>query len=66
MQIKKWYNSDIVYESRKETLREAVIEAVVVSADLRDADLRDANLGGANLRDPKPRAIDHPKTKYTP
>jgi len=55
MKITKWYNSDVVYESKKENLRESVIEAVEARADLgganlRDANLRGADLGGANLR----------------
>jgi hypothetical protein len=50
MKIIKYYNSDVVYESEKETIREAVIEAVKGGADLGDADLRGANLGGADLR----------------
>ena len=63
MKITKWYNSDVVYESKKETIKKAVIEAVeagtdlgdadLMGADLRGADLRDADLRGANLRDAK-------------
>ncbi len=49
MKIIKWYNSDVVYESKKETIREAVIEAVKGGANLGGADLGDANLGGADL-----------------
>ena len=41
IKIEKYYNSEVVYESEKETIREAVIEAVD----------RGANLGGANLGD---------------
>ena len=44
MKIVKWYNPDVVYVSEKETIREAVIEAVEKDANLRDADLRDADL----------------------
>ena len=44
MKIIKWYNSDIVYESEKETIKETVIEAVS-----RGANLGDADLGGANF-----------------
>src|SRR3990167_9488781 len=51
MKITKWYNADLVYESTKETIREAVIEAVKGGANLEDANLRGANLEGANLRD---------------
>ena len=50
MKITKWDNSDVVYESEKETIREVVIEAVGKYADLGGADLRDADLGDANLR----------------
>ena len=49
MKITKWYNSDVVYESKKETMRESVIEAVEAHANLRDANLRGADLVGANL-----------------
>ena len=51
MKITKWYNSDVVFESTKETFKEAVVEAVELHANLRDADLGGANLGGADLRD---------------
>ena len=50
MKITKWYNSDVVYESTKETLGEAVIEAVASGADLRGTDLGGADLRGADLR----------------
>ncbi len=55
MKIVAWYKSDkIVYESGKETVRDAVIEAVrkdspLMNADLRNDNLRDADLGGAVL-----------------
>ena len=48
MKIIKWYNSDIVYESEKETIKEAVIEAVSRGADLGGANLRDADLRDAH------------------
>ena len=51
IKIVKWWNSDVVYESEKETIREAVIEAVEKGANLRDANLGGANLEGADLRD---------------
>ena len=46
---------EVLFESEKTTIKEAVEEAVAEYADLRcanlgDADLRCANLGGANLR----------------
>jgi len=40
----------VIWESEKETLKEAVVEKNQRDADLRDADLRDANLRDANLR----------------
>ena len=50
--ILKWYdNTSVVYESKKETVREMVVEAVSKDANLRDADLGNANLRGADLRD---------------
>ena len=51
MKITKWYNSDVVYESKKETIKKAVIEAVEAGTDLGDADLMGADLRGADLRD---------------
>ena len=50
MKITKWYNSDVVYESKKETIKKAVIEAVEAGTDLGDADLMGADLRGADLR----------------
>jgi uncharacterized protein YjbI with pentapeptide repeats len=44
-----WMSAIIVYQSTKETTKEAVIEAVSSGADLRGADLSGANLRGANL-----------------
>jgi uncharacterized protein YjbI with pentapeptide repeats len=41
----------VIYESTKETIKEAVVAAVAGGANLRDANLRDANLRDANLRD---------------
>ena len=50
--ILKWYdNTSVVYESKKETVREMVVEAVSKDANLRDADLGNANLRGADLGD---------------
>src|SRR5574337_748123 len=62
MKIVSWYDSSkTVYESGKEAIRDAVIEAVrkespLMNADLKNAYLRDADLagailGGADLRD---------------
>jgi uncharacterized protein YjbI with pentapeptide repeats len=42
---------EVLFESDKTTLKEAVEEAVSRNVDLRDADLEGANLEGANLRD---------------
>ena len=42
-------NGEVIYESEKTTLKEAVVEAVSRGANLGRADLRGANLGGANL-----------------
>ena len=49
MKIPKWYNEDVVFESKKETIKEAVEEQVVAHANLGDANLRDADLRGADL-----------------
>ena len=40
---------EVLYESEKTTIKEAVVEAVGVDANLRGAYLKDANLRGANL-----------------
>src|SRR3990167_2374797 len=42
-------NGDVIYESEKNTLKEAVVEAVSRGANLRGANLRGANLGEADL-----------------
>ncbi len=42
-------SGDVLWESDKHTLKEAVEEAVNEEADLMEADLRGANLWGANL-----------------
>jgi hypothetical protein len=49
IQIKTIWGS-LIYESEKETVKEAVVDANLYGANLRDADLYDANLCGANLR----------------
>lgn len=49
--IKHWNNSaQVIYQSTKETQREAVLEAVESGANLHDADLSGADLRGADLR----------------
>ena len=53
----------ILFQSTKETIKEAILEKYTVDADLRDADLRganlrDADLRGANLRDADLRDAD--------
>jgi uncharacterized protein YjbI with pentapeptide repeats len=45
----RWVSSTIVYQSTKETIREAVLDANLSGADLCDADLCNANLSGADL-----------------
>src|SRR3990167_6787655 len=64
MKITKWYNADLVYESTKETIREAVIEAVKGGANLEDANLRGANLEGADLRDANLRGANLRDTNF--
>jgi uncharacterized protein YjbI with pentapeptide repeats len=54
IKIKNRFTGSIIFESKKETIKEAVIEAIksgadLVDADLRRADLRRADLVGANL-----------------
>ena len=41
---------EVLFESEKTTIKEAVVEAVVKDTDLRDSDLRNADLRDANLR----------------
>ena len=48
--IVNWITGSVIYESDKETVREAVVDANLRGADLRDANLRDANLYDADLR----------------
>jgi hypothetical protein len=45
----KSYMGAVLHRSEKDTIREALIEAVRARADLRGADLRGADLGGADL-----------------
>ena len=40
IQIKKWFSGTVLYESEKETIKEALQEAALQDADLRGADLR--------------------------
>ena len=49
IQIVHRYTNAVLFESQKETRREAVVEAVGSGANLRGAYLSDANLRGANL-----------------
>ena len=42
-------SDDVIYSSDKETIKEAVVEAVSDEADLSGANLREANLYGADL-----------------
>mgnify|MGYP001599709197 CR=1 FL=1 len=48
--IKNRFNNSIIFESTKETMREAVEEAVSKSANLKYANLESANLKSANLK----------------
>ena len=47
--IERWDNQEVIYTSNKETIREAVEEAVANKISLAYADLRKANLHKANL-----------------
>jgi uncharacterized protein YjbI with pentapeptide repeats len=49
IEIKNRWTGQVIYTSQKETLREAVIEAVESGANLSGADLSNANLIGAYL-----------------
>ena|SRR3990167_6323530 len=46
----KTFGGSVLWESEKETIREAVVEAVDRGADLEGADLKGAYLEGAYLR----------------
>src|SRR3990167_3298336 len=46
----KTFGGSVLWESEKETIREAVVEAVDRGADLEGADLRGADLEGADLK----------------
>jgi hypothetical protein len=47
----RWFDTQIVFQSTKTNLSDAVLEAVERGANLRGANLRGANLRGANLQD---------------
>ena len=51
VKIKNWYTDEVIFESSKETIREAVLEAIEKKIDLTRADLTDAVLTGAVLTD---------------
>jgi len=51
IEIKNRWTGEVIYSSEKETIKEAVEEAVGLGADLRGANLREANLREANLRE---------------
>ena len=52
IKIVKWYDSkSVVYESKKETIREAVMEAVMRKVNLRGSNLSDSDLRGSDLSD---------------
>ena len=44
------YNDEVIFQSTKTIMKEAVEEAVEKSANLESADLEDANLESANLK----------------
>jgi len=50
IQIKHRHNDEVIYESEKETIKEAVEEAVSKYANLEYANLKYANLKYANLK----------------
>jgi hypothetical protein len=56
--ILNWMTGSVIYESTKETLKEAVVEANLYGANLREANLREANLRGADLRGADLRGAD--------
>jgi hypothetical protein len=49
IQILNWVTGQVIYESDKPTVKEAVVDANLRDADLRGADLRGADLYGADL-----------------
>ena len=49
IQIKNRFTGNVIFESSKETIKEAVLEAKESDANLSSANLSDANLSGANL-----------------
>ena len=51
IEIKNRWTGSIVFSSKKETIKEAVIDAISSDVDLRGADLRGAYLRDAYLRD---------------
>ena len=50
IEIKNRWTGDILFSSTKETIREAVIEAVAKGANLKGANLKGAYLEGAYLK----------------
>ena len=50
MEIKHRYSGKILFESDKDTIKEALIEAVIKKRSLGGADLKGAYLGGADLK----------------
>ena len=51
MKIYNRYTNNVIFESKKETIKETIIEAIKKGANLGDANLRGANLRDADLRD---------------
>jgi len=63
IEIKNRWTGEVIYSSKKETLKEAVVEAVekkaeLYGADLREASLYEAELYGADLRGADLRAAN--------
>lgn len=49
IQIKNRFTGTVIFESKKETTKEAVLESLKSNANLNNADLRNADLYGADL-----------------
>ena len=49
--IKNRFTGEVIYESKKTTYKEAVVEAVEKGVSLRNSNLRNSNLSNSNLSD---------------
>ena len=60
------YNDEVIFQSTKTTMKEAVEEAVEKSANLESADLEDASLESADLEDANLESanLENAKTTY--